>query len=165
MSAKKPAAKSKAKTSNFAETNGATKHKPSSGTKVSTQVTDVRCNAGRGQDDRRTPVEVNHRPTERRAKVNRRRQIDPTTCERDYSPEEVAFMSALDDYKRRSGRMFPTCSEILEVFKSLGYEKRPAPTSGGHPVLWVAPGTPELPTVAQPAEPVSTPMMVTEQAV
>ena len=33
-------------------------------------------------------------------------------------------MNALDDYKRRSGRMFPTCSEILEVFLALGYEKR-----------------------------------------
>ena len=34
-------------------------------------------------------------------------------------------MSAMDEYKRRSGRMFPTCSEVLEVIKSLGYEKRP----------------------------------------
>ena len=64
---------------------------------------------------------------ERRVKVSRRRQIDPTTCERDYTPEEIEFMSALDDYKRRSGRMFPTCSEILEVIRAIGYEKRPAP--------------------------------------
>ncbi|HYW79640.1 MAG TPA: hypothetical protein VE890_08690, partial [Thermoguttaceae bacterium] len=63
------------------------------------------------------------RVTHRRAKVNRRRQIDPTTCERDYTPEEVEFMSALDDYKRTSGRMFPTCSEVLEVIRKLGYEK------------------------------------------
>lgn len=58
---------------------------------------------------------------ERRAKVARRRQIDPTTCERDYSEQEVAFMSALDEYKRKNGRMFPTCSEVLEVIRSLGY--------------------------------------------
>jgi hypothetical protein len=58
---------------------------------------------------------------ERRQKVNRRRQIDPTTCERDYSDDEVQFMNALDDYKRSSGRMFPTCSEVLEVVRSLGY--------------------------------------------
>jgi len=58
---------------------------------------------------------------ERRQKVNRRRQIDPTTCERDYTDEEVQFMNALDDYKRASGRMFPTCSEVLEVVRSLGY--------------------------------------------
>lgn len=56
-------------------------------------------------------------------RAQRRRQIDPTTCERDYSTDEIEFMKALDDYKRASGRMFPTCSEILEVFKSLGYVK------------------------------------------
>ena len=61
---------------------------------------------------------------ERRAKVNRRRQIDPTTCERDYTPEEIEFMGAMDNYKRRSGRMFPTCSEVLEVIRSLGYVKQ-----------------------------------------
>jgi hypothetical protein len=60
---------------------------------------------------------------ERRQKVNRRRQIDPTTCERDYTEQEVEFMNALDEYKRRSGRMFPTCSEVLEVIRSLGYVK------------------------------------------
>jgi hypothetical protein len=60
---------------------------------------------------------------ERRQKVNRRRQIDPTTCERDYTDQEVEFMNALDDYKRKSGRMFPTCSEVLEVIQSLGYVK------------------------------------------
>lgn len=60
---------------------------------------------------------------ERRKKVSRRRQIDPTTCERDYTDQEVEFMNALDDYKRKSGRMFPTCSEVLEVINSLGYVK------------------------------------------
>lgn len=55
--------------------------------------------------------------------VARRRQIDPTTCERDYTEDEVEFMRALDDYKRCHGRMFPTCSEILEVLRGLGYEK------------------------------------------
>lgn len=63
------------------------------------------------------------RSSDRRKKTPRRRQIDPTTCERDYSPEEVEFMNAFDEYKRSSGRMFPTCSEILEVIKSLGYVK------------------------------------------
>jgi len=60
---------------------------------------------------------------ERRAKVNRRRQIDPTTCEREYSDDEVEFMQALDAYKRKNGRMFPTCSEVLEVVRNLGYTK------------------------------------------
>ena len=58
-----------------------------------------------------------------RRKKQRRRQIDPTTCEREYSDDEVLFMHAMDAYKRSSGRMFPTCSEILEVVRSLGYTK------------------------------------------
>lgn len=60
---------------------------------------------------------------EKSPRTKRRRQIDPTTCERDYSTEEVEFMNALDEYKRHSGRMFPTCSEILEVIRNLGYAK------------------------------------------
>lgn len=63
-----------------------------------------------------------------RRKVERRRQIDPTTCERDYSQEEVEFMSAMDDYKRRSGRQFPTWSEVLEVLRSMGYRQVAEPT-------------------------------------
>ena len=73
------------------------------------------------------PVNVERRVIERRVKVIRRRQIDPTTCERDYSAEEIEFMNALDNYKRTSGRMFPTCSEVLEVIRSLGYDKCPKP--------------------------------------
>jgi len=60
---------------------------------------------------------------EKRAKVERRRQIDPTTCERDYSQDECEFMQAMEAYKRKNGRMFPTCSEVLEVIRSLGYSK------------------------------------------
>ena len=58
---------------------------------------------------------------EKKVRKQRRRQIDPTTCERDYNNEEIAFMAAVDEYKRRSGRMFPTCSEILEVIRAMGY--------------------------------------------
>lgn len=66
--------------------------------------------------------------SEDRRKVERRRQIDPTTCERDYQPDEVEFMKAMDDYKRRSGRQFPTWSEVLEVVRDLGYRKVATPT-------------------------------------
>ncbi|GAA5510604.1 hypothetical protein [Novipirellula caenicola] len=58
-----------------------------------------------------------------RRKTQRRRHIDPTTCERDYSEQEIEFMQAMDDYKRTAGRMFPTCSEVLEVIRALGYVK------------------------------------------
>ena len=85
---------------------------------------DRRKASDRRQDDRRKediPVAVDRRKSERR--VQRRRQIDPTTCERDYSQDEIEFMRALDDYKRANGRMFPTCSEILEVIRDLGYQR------------------------------------------
>lgn len=79
-----------------------------------------------------TAVAEDRRQSDRR-KTQRRRQIDPTTCERDYSSEELEFMRALDEYKRANGRMFPTCSEILEVLRGLGYvrtgaiDEEPAP--------------------------------------
>ena len=57
--------------------------------------------------------------------VGRRRNIDPTTCEREYLPEEIEFMQAVERYKRCSGRQFPTCSELLEVVRSLGYVRHP----------------------------------------
>ena len=63
-----------------------------------------------------------------RRRQDRRRQIDPTTCERDYSGGEVEFMRAMDDYKRKSGRPFPTWSEVLEVLISLGYRKVAEPS-------------------------------------
>jgi hypothetical protein len=80
----------------------------------------------KGGDRRKSsvPVVEERRRIQRREKVNRRRQIDPTTCERNYSAEEIEFMNAIEAYKRTSGRMFPTCSEILEVLRGLGYEKR-----------------------------------------
>ena len=56
----------------------------------------------------------------RSATRDRRRLIDPTTCERDYRADEIEFMQAIERYKRTSGRMFPTCSEVREVVRSLG---------------------------------------------
>ncbi len=53
----------------------------------------------------------------------RRRFVDPTTCDRDYSGEELEFMHAMQEYKKTSGRMFPTWSEVLEVLLALGYVK------------------------------------------
>jgi hypothetical protein len=99
----------------------------------------------RANEDRRAienPVADERRQAPRR-KTPRRRQIDPTTCERDYSNQEIEFMQAMDAYKRSSGRMFPTCSEILEVLRDLGYQQV------GKPGETVAePMTPELETEA-----------------
>ena len=86
-----------------------------------------------GQDRRKRniPVAVERRSgKDRRAKEGeRRRQVDPTTCEKDYSEEEITFMKAMDQYKRANRRPFPTWSEVLEVLRSLGYRKTEEPTA------------------------------------
>ena len=76
----------------------------------------------RRREDRRGPdAEPVAAAADARRKKQRRRHIDPTTCERDYNNQEIEFMRAMDDYKHASGRMFPTCSEVLEVIRNLGY--------------------------------------------
>jgi hypothetical protein len=69
----------------------------------------------------------------------RRRFVDPTTCEREYSPSEMEFMQAMHDYKQSSGRMFPTWSEVLEVLQALGYQKPTACPSPAVAALEVPP--------------------------
>lgn len=62
----------------------------------------------------------------------KRRGVDPVTCERNYSEEDLAFMKAVDQYKRANRRPFPTWSEVLEVLRALGYRKvaDPVPLPG-----------------------------------
>jgi hypothetical protein len=98
---------------------------------------DRRSKDRRANDRRKENIAVvaERRQGERRVKVPRRRQIDPTTCERDYSNDEIEFMQALDAYKRANGRMFPTCSEVLEVIRNLGYVR----VSGGTAIEPTAP--------------------------
>jgi hypothetical protein len=89
-------------------------------------VTDQR-RGDRRENDRRAraiPVAVERRSgQDRRQLGERRRQIDPTTCERDYTDDEIVFMKAMDQYKRDNRRPFPTWSEVLEVLHALGYRK------------------------------------------
>jgi hypothetical protein len=94
----------------------------------------------RGLDRRKksVPVAVERRSgSERRNQGERRRQIDPTTCERDYTDEEIQFMKAMDQYKRDNRRPFPTWSEVLEVLLALGYRRVAEP--GAMPGLSTAP--------------------------
>ena len=92
---------------------------------------------------------------EKRKTSERRRLIDPTTCERDYNLDETEFMKAMDRYKRENRRPFPTWSEVLEVLYSLGYRRVAEATAlpggkrepgGAQPPA--APPLPQVPTVA-----------------
>jgi ribosomal protein L25 (general stress protein Ctc) len=80
---------------------------------------------------RNIPVALDRRAknaAEKRKNSERRRLIDPTTCERDYTEEELEFMKAMERYKRENRRPFPTWSEVLEVLRSLGYRRVAEPT-------------------------------------
>ena len=45
------------------------------------------------------------------------------------SDEQFEFLMAIDEYKRKNARPFPTWTEILEVIKALGYRKVAEPKS------------------------------------
>jgi hypothetical protein len=66
--------------------------------------------------DRPAPPEI-----ERRRKKERRRRVDPTTFEKQYSVDEIEFMTAMQEFKVRTAKAFPTYAEVLAVARSLGY--------------------------------------------
>jgi hypothetical protein len=113
------------------------------------------------------PVATDRRRAEnaahKRKTSERRRLIDPTTCERDYSDDETEFMKAMDRYKRENRRPFPTWSEVLEVLRSLGYRRVAEPTdlpgrgSGVVAAPGTTPGAVPAPAGATPATGTTTP--------
>lgn len=68
--------------------------------------------------DRRTPP-----PGTKPVRKERRRRIDPTTFEKQYTSAEMEFMNAMQQYKMRSGKAFPSYNEVLDVARRLGYRK------------------------------------------
>jgi hypothetical protein len=66
--------------------------------------------------------------SERRAKKERRRRIDPTTFEKQYSDDEMEFMNAMQRFKEQTGKQFPTYREVIRVIASLGYRREIVPT-------------------------------------
>lgn len=45
------------------------------------------------------------------------------------SSEQFDFIMAIDEYKRKNDRPFPTWTEVLEVIKAIGYRKVAEPQS------------------------------------
>lgn len=87
---------------------------------------------------------------DRRQKKERRRRIDPTTFEKQYSPDEMEFMTAMQEFKVRSAKAFPTYSEVLAVARSLGYHRPEADDDGDGIDADPSPDAPAL--VAQTTE-------------
>jgi len=63
------------------------------------------------------------RPPERRARKERRKRIDPTTFEKQYTDDEMEFMNAMQRFKERTGRPFPSYGEVIKVAVALGYRR------------------------------------------
>ncbi|CAN5877149.1 hypothetical protein BH23PLA1_BH23PLA1_31420 [soil metagenome] len=62
-------------------------------------------------------------PLPRPARKTRRRRIDPTTFEKQYTDEELEFMTAMQRFKVQTGKTFPSHGEVLRVAYALGYRK------------------------------------------
>src|SRR5258708_32233496 len=58
-----------------------------------------------------------------RRRSGSRRQSEGPIGERYSTADEIAFMKAMDRYKRDNHRPFPTWSEVLAVLRSLGYRR------------------------------------------
>lgn len=107
---------------------------------------------------RNIPVATDRRraqnAAEKRKNSERRRLIDPTTCERDYTDDEAEFMKAMDRYKRENRRPFPTWSEVLEVLRSLGYRRVAEPTAlpGKQSGVTASPATTPPPAAVLPTK-------------
>ncbi len=67
---------------------------------------------------------------DRRRGPGRRRSDERKSAEEgQMSDEQFEFLMAIDEYKKKNDRPFPTWTEVLEVIKALGYRKVAEPQS------------------------------------
>ncbi|MHC4068421.1 MAG: hypothetical protein ACYS18_04335 [Planctomycetota bacterium] len=84
----------------------------------------------RNGQDRRGSVVDRRLGLDRRRGPGKRRSSDRKSAEEGHmSDEQFEFLMALDEYKRKNTRPFPTWTEVLEVIKALGYRKVAEPQS------------------------------------
>lgn len=78
----------------------------------------------RSGTDRRGDVVDRRLGLDRRRGPGKRRSDDRKSAEEgQMSDEQFDFLMAIDEYKRKNTRPFPTWTEVLEVIKTLGYRK------------------------------------------
>jgi hypothetical protein len=81
-------------------------------------------NEKRNGETRRKNVVDRRLGLERRRGPGRRRCDSRKAAEEgQMSDEQFEFLMAIDEYKKKNGRHFPTWTEVLEVVKALGYRK------------------------------------------
>ena len=74
--------------------------------------------------ERRAGVERRGTGLERRRGPGRRLSDDRKAAEEgEMTPHQFEFVMAIEMYKKLNKRMYPTWTEILEVFNQLGYRK------------------------------------------
>lgn len=69
------------------------------------------------------------RPVAEERRSGRDRRKGPRRAARsinqyDLEPDVLEFIQAINAHKARTGRAFPSWSDVLAILKSLGYEKR-----------------------------------------
>jgi len=75
-------------------------------------------------DERRQNVVDRRLGLDRHRGPGKRRSDDRKAAEEgQMSDEQFAFLMAIDEYRKKNTRPFPTWTEVLEVIKSLGYRK------------------------------------------
>ena len=85
----------------------------------------------RGDGDRRAGYDRRAGKDRRRAdgrraedqEITEHRKVERRINEYPMTDDELDFIKAVNDYKARYNKPFPTWSEILHILKSLGYEK------------------------------------------
>ena len=84
----------------------------------------------RDKQNRRSSVVDRRLGLDRRRGPGRRLTDDRKSAEEgQMSEEQFAFLMAIDEYKKKNARPFPTWTEVLEVIKALGYRKVAEPQS------------------------------------
>ncbi len=104
------------------------------GTKTKTEeqrVTEQRAGSERRDSvvDRRLGLDERLGLDRRRGPGRRRSDERKNAEEGQMSDEQFQFLMAIDEYKRKNSRPFPTWTEVLEVIKALGYRKVAEPQS------------------------------------
>ena len=87
---------------------------------------DRRTGSDRRQQGERRKDEVQV-PVNRRSGTDRRkttRRTRRSINQYDMDADTLEFVNAITRFKERTGRAFPTWSEVLEIVRELGYEKR-----------------------------------------
>ncbi len=76
-----------------------------------------------GQERRRSVVDRRLGLERRRGPGKRVAENRKAAEEGQMSDEQFEFLMAIDEYKRKNSRPFPTWTEVLELIKALGYRR------------------------------------------